>query len=416
MVFTQLTEQEYAAFESQHEYGSFLQSISSYRWKKSDGIECYLVGVKEDNQILAATYVYATPVAKVFKYFYAPRGFLIDYKNKEVLQFFIEKLSDFLKARKGLYLKFDPYVLYQEHDMDANVVEGGFNNQYVIDTLQSLGCHHSGFTVGISNGSQARWMISLYLQNKDEKTILKEMRNLTRRSIKKTEKSGIKVRLLSLDEIDTFVNMLKKTGERRNFDVREKEFYLKQAKAFGSDCKILLAYMDVKEYLESLEKELKDTNKKQKGVLERLEKDPENEKNIKKKELNEETILNVSKKLDEIRNLQKNHGDIIEMATSLFIMQPQECVYLCGAADEEFMKYDAPYAIQWHMIQESMKLGINRFNFYGQTGDFTKNAADYGVYEFKKGFGGIVEELVGEFTLPIKKNWFALYNAIKHVI
>ena len=34
----------------------------------------------------------------------------------------------------------------------------------------------------------------------------------------------------------------------------------------------------------------------------------------------------------------------------------------------------------------------------------------YGIYEFKKGFGGRVVELIGEFDLIISKPKYNLYN------
>ena len=40
-------------------------------------------------------------------------------------------------------------------------------------------------------------------------------------------------------------------------------------------------------------------------------------------------------------------------------------------------------------------------NFYGISGIFDPKDKNYGMYEFKRGFGGEVQELVGEFTYPV---------------
>ena len=384
--------------------------------KNGGGNECFLVGIKEGEQIVAATFLFSIPVAKVFKYFYAPRGFLIDYSQKEILRFFIEELTKFLKSKKGLYLKFDPYVLYAQRDAQANRVEGGFNHQYVLDHLKQLGCYHGGFTVGVNGISQARWMMTMDIQNKSEKDILKNMRTLTRRSIKKTEKLGIQVRELDIDEMDLFMDMLESTGKRCNFAVRERSFYVEQAKAFKNHCKVLVAYMDVDAYLAKIDEDKQMSSKKLEDILKRLEQDSTNEKNLNKKIANEKAIEVAKKKREEALLLKEKYGSKINMASGYFINQGQECVYISGASYEEFMKYDAQYAIQWYMIQDSIQNHLKRYNFYGQTGDFSETSEDYGVYEFKKGFGGIVEELVGDFVLPIRKNWFRLYNSIKHIV
>ena len=53
-------------------------------------------------------------------------------------------------------------------------------------------------------------------------------------------------------------------------------------------------------------------------------------------------------------------------------------------------------------------------NFFGISGDFSKDNPVYGVYEFKKGFNGEVVEMVGEFTLPVSSKYY-LYNMFRHL-
>ena len=90
------------------------------------------------------------------------------------------------------------------------------------------------------------------------------------------------------------------------------------------------------------------------------------------------------------------------MATAFFILCNNEVTYMHSATNDVFSKYYAPYALQWHMIQYAVDHGMNRYDFYGISGNFDKEDPGYGVYDFKKGFTGVVEELVGDFILPIR--------------
>ena len=38
--------------------------------------------------------------------------------------------------------------------------------------------------------------------------------------------------------------------------------------------------------------------------------------------------------------------------------------------------------------------------------NINEHPKDYGIYEFKRGFNGIVEELIGEFELPITWHYY----------
>ena len=62
------------------------------------------------------------------------------------------------------------------------------------------------------------------------------------------------------------------------------------------------------------------------------------------------------------------------------------------------------------LIKISVEEGQDYYNFYGITGDFDESNPLNGLYTFKKGFGGHVEELIGDFYLPI--NWFYYFNKL----
>ena len=42
------------------------------------------------------------------------------------------------------------------------------------------------------------------------------------------------------------------------------------------------------------------------------------------------------------------------------------------------------YHLQWEMIKFAKAHHIDRYNFYGITGDFSESSEDYGVQQFKK--------------------------------
>ena len=75
------------------------------------------------------------------------------------------------------------------------------------------------------------------------------------------------------------------------------------------------------------------------------------------------------------------------------------------------------YRLQWEMTKFALENGIERYNFYGITGDFSEDAEDAGVQQFKKGFNAHVEEYIGDFIKPIKPFWYAvssLLGKIRH--
>ena len=89
---TNLEEEEYVNFFNSQRDAHFLQS---YAWgqtqKLNRGYIPYYVGVKDDNnQILACGLLLKRQAPLKYSYFYAPRGFVIDYHNEELWTFFVK--------------------------------------------------------------------------------------------------------------------------------------------------------------------------------------------------------------------------------------------------------------------------------------------------------------------------------------
>lgn len=62
------------------------------------------------------------------------------------------------------------------------------------------------------------------------------------------------------------------------------------------------------------------------------------------------------------------------------------------------------------MIKRAMEKKLPLYDFGGISGDFNPDSDNYGVYEFKRGFGGNVVEYIGEFDLVVDKLFNSFYK------
>jgi peptidoglycan pentaglycine glycine transferase (the first glycine) len=71
-------------------------------------------------------------------------------------------------------------------------------------------------------------------------------------------------------------------------------------------------------------------------------------------------------------------------------------------------KLPSSYLLQWHVIQEAKKRGIQWYNFWGIAPETaSKEHPFFGITHFKKGFGGQKKDLLHCQDLPLsKKYWF----------
>ena len=331
----------------------------------------------------------------------------MDFHDNELLEFFTQELKKYIKEKKGYILRIDPYVIYKERDIDGNIVEGGEDNSKVVKKLLELGYHE----VPSEQKEQVGWMFSLNLEGKTEEQILKEMKPNTRNTIRKTEKFGISVKEITYEELDRFQNIMEETSKRKGFSNRKLSYYQDMYQLFHDqeEVKFFITELNLKDYIERLEKE-KEEKEEKKNSLNDAKYNEGNKKNLENEIETLERRINDSKKI-----ISEKKTDTITLSGSMFMLIKPEVIYLSSGNYEEFMKFNSQYLIQWELIKYGIENGFKKHNFYGIPENINEHPKDYGIYEFKRGFNGYVEELIGEFELPINVFYkvFKLIHKIK---
>ena len=99
------------------------------------------------------------------------------------------------------------------------------------------------------------------------------------------------------------------------------------------------------------------------------------------------------------------------IAGTLAIHYGDKVWYLYGASSNEHRNLMPNYLLQWRMIQWAVETGCRIYDFRGVSGDLSEDNPLYGLYKFKKGFGGDFTEFVGEMDLVLNR---PVYFAVEH--
>jgi len=71
--------------------------------------------------------------------------------------------------------------------------------------------------------------------------------------------------------------------------------------------------------------------------------------------------------------------------------------YLYGASGNVHRNAMPNYLLQWAMIRWALKENCRFYDFRGVPGDLAEDNPLYGLYRFKKGFGGVYTRFTGLF-------------------
>ena len=406
MEFVELSEKEFLNYSKKSPYTSFYQMPEWAKVKKTNGWNSYFVGLKDKNKIVAATLLLSKKI-KMFKtMFYAPRGFLLDYDNLELLKEFTEKIKEFIKTKDALFLKINPYVDYQERTVDGDIVENTEKKE-LFRTLESLGFKHNGFYIEQDKKKdlEPRWISVLDINGKSMDELYSEMRSSTKWRLNNSKKNALRIIEAKYDNLEEFKNLMKHTAERREFVDRPLSYYQDMFKILDEKnlVKVLLIEINFKELVEFSEKTLKETNTK----IDELKENTRKEKQLKELYLEKERL---EKKIEELNEIIKEDGEKKIISGGWYMLYGREIIYLFGASYKKYMKYNPQYLLQWEMINYAIDNNYEAFNFYGIDGNFNKESKGFGLFDFKRGFNAKVHELIGEFDLVIDKPRYLLYT------
>ncbi|WP_020008265.1 aminoacyltransferase [Salinicoccus albus] len=411
MEFVELTKEEYQNYIEEGEESAFFQMVENKKNREWDNKEVRLLGVKDNDKKVIAACLFDRRKALLGKYFYySNRGPVLDYHDHELVRFYLQELTKYLKRNDCMYVKLDPNWVYKKYDKDVREKEDDSAQDALIQIMEDEGYVHQGFSVGYSKLSQARWMSVLDLSEFDDAdTLVKSFDSQRKRNIKKAQKYGVKVRFLEADEISLFMDLYLDTSERQGFFTHPnpEEYFTNFKKAYGDKVLIPLAYIELDEYVNNLSEKLDDLESKRDELM---QKDSKNDKTLNKIAEHDKQIDKLQSDRLDASEIREKEGNILNLASGIYFETPYELVYNSGASSSKYPQFVAPYMMHYEMMKYCLAHGIDRYNFYGVSGDFSEDGEDYGVFRFKRGFNAEIEELVGDFLKVISPLQYNVYK------
>ncbi len=404
MKFCELTLEEFEKFSDEHPLKSFFQTKYMYNRYLKENKEVYIVGVKKRSKVIGGSIIVKTSSFRGYGLYEALQGLLLDYKDKELLTFFVKELKGFLKEKKAYKLIINPYIPLREYDNNG-VVTDKIDNSLIKKDILSLGFKE------LKKYDQVKWIYCLDIKGKTEEEVFKSFRSSARNYINKTiSKFELELKELKYEELKDFYKIVEDTCLRKGFPGRSLEYFQNMDKAFKNKVKFIICYLNIAKYKDNLREEIALLEKKISNLS--LAK-----ANDKKREFYNLEIANNKKYLEEVKELEVNYPDnLLPLAASMFMLYGEEIVYLFSGSYEEYKNFFGQYRIQWEIISYAIKHHYTRYNFYGIKDITKRENQEDGVVKFKRNFNGYILELVGAFEIPINRGIYSLEHIYSNIL
>ena len=390
----------------------FLQSSSWGEFcKVKKNLTPYYLGlVNEEDELVGATLLLQKHLPMNYSYFYAPRGFVIDYNKKELIKNMTSKVIEFAKSKKAIFVKIDPDLIYksinylnEENELNNNIDE-------IFKTLKELKWKHLGFTKNFET-MQPRYTFRIDL-NQDLETIEEHFSKTTKQRIAKSLKLETEVEIGTEKDIKEFYNLMMLTESRKDFVSYNEDYYETLYEIFNgnknSKATLFLGKINFNKTISALEKQLKRINdqisimpidnlsKSAKSKLEELQKQRRN----------------IAEEIEKYKSYRTKYGTTLTLSAHMIIEYGDKAWVLYAGNHNDLSETYVNYNTYFEHIKYCKERGLKIYDQFGTIGDLSKDNPRLGLHEFKKKFGGDYIEFLGEFDYVTNKLMYFVFTKL----
>ena len=159
-----------------------------------------------DSEIVATALVLVRKMPFHTTLFYIPRGPVMDYKNEELVHFYLDNLKKLAKKHHAIAVRFDPAILTRVYSYKDRNNDIPLENLDVVESLKKYGAIHSGFTTKIEESTQPRFNAEMNVTKDFEDHLEHKTMKCVRNAIHK----GIEIKEGREETVDDLVNTIQK--------------------------------------------------------------------------------------------------------------------------------------------------------------------------------------------------------------
>ena len=411
MYIKELNNAEFNLFTDSYPQFSIYQTSEYGFIMNTQNYTSVFLGLIDDYERIVAASLILIEKEGIFKYAYAPKGFLIDYSNKGLVEQFTTLIKDYLGKKKIMAIKINPMIIKSAYDYNTDSTRINPEFQSQMDFLKSLDYYHLGYN-NLFESFKPRYDAIIDL-NKPITTLFGNMNKNFKNKIKSADRNGVRVIKGTGEQLDFLYDQVKNKYPRDKKYFEDVLFFFKKRDMID----YYYAKLDTNAYLINVQKKYQ----KQMDLCNKL-----NNKLFKNAGKNNNKLINnkiyEENKLNEFKNelvfatkLLKENPEGILLATMLIAKYRDEVYIFMDGYNKDFKKLNAKHLMTWKLIEKYSKEKYKRFNLGGMTNPYIKNDKYKGLNEFKLSFNARCVEYIGDLELITNQTLYSLYRNSKPI-
>lgn len=392
-----IKKEDYDDFVKNFPSTTFMQT-SSWSLVKT-AWESSFVGMYDNEELVCAAMILKRKLFLNKKLFYIPRGFVIDYKDKKLLESFTNHLKDYAKKNGGIDIKIDPFICFNEDNIQNIRKNKGIevrksftkDTKEIVSNLEKVGFVHGGYKREVNAYIQPRYTMVISLKDKDENLYEKEAlrrtfpKNTRNYIGKYQEERGVEFSYSkNKDDVKYLISVLKETEKRQHISLRSENYFKNLMDSFPDNAVLFFAHVNIDKYIRFLEKDMEEHENKKEFCL---------------------------KQIEEAKKVKEKYGNR-PLAGATIVMMPtcnngiKTASFLYAGTNTNILpSLKITNGLMFYRLCYCLDNGCDYCDLGGVDGSLEDHLST-----FKSKFNPNVLELVGEYDLVISKTWYGLFN------
>lgn len=378
------------AFVKEHPLCNLLQSSA---WAKvKQNWQSTIVGVFDQDVLIASSLVLIKRLPMGYTMFYTPRGPIMDYEDARVVKFFMQEFKKYAKTKKCLFIKIDPGIHIRDYAVDEEPTEA-YDVSTILHNMKQVGAIHQGYPKEIAAVIQPRFQANVVKSDTFEQALPRH----TKRLIKDAIKHDVRVVNGGVERLDEFHQVVALTEQRKQVSLRNYEYFKLLMDVYGEAATLFLGEVNLAETLVKLKQQYEENE------LALIELDATSRK---KRNRLEDIKRSLTKSIQEFETFDESGSNTV-IAGVLSIQFGNTMEMLYAGMNEDFKKFMPQYYIYVENMKYAFAHGCDFCNMGGIEGDLQD-----GLTKFKRNFNPVINEFIGEFDLPVNP---ILYKVSSHL-
>ena len=401
MRIIELSELQFKNYSNVHSERNYFQTIEYAKMQFINHYKPLYLGLIDDNDnVLAATLILEQEI-KGNKMGYAPGGFLIDYKDLNLLETFTNELKKYLEKLEYLFIRMNPLFPYKVYNRHGKIIK---DNSLILNKLNSLDYQNIGYQDEFSK-------YEIITKAHDINSAYKNFNRNNKRNIVKNLQMGITIHQ---DNPNNFKNLYPLIEKKNDNSLEYYEKYLKYFNKNHLTTEIYYAKINTETYVNNFRYLLMQEESKNQKINEKIQ-DPNINKTDKIINLKLESDKKINKYKQEVikaTEIYTKYPQGLIVGVSMIIKNNREITFLVDGYYDLLKEIHASHLLKWEIMKKYIAQGYKRFNF-GEIVTFKDISSKYyGLYVHKIGFGGKIIEYCNQLDLVVNKYKYKFFTTL----